>query len=250
MNARLTEIWRHPIKSIGRERLEQITLEAGNWLRGDRLWAVTHDRSEIDEGAWAPCRNFLRTTHGPALMAVTATFDEGDGALTLDHPEAGQLVLTPDDPGEIPRLLDWLSRIWPADLPAPTGIYSYGGGSLTDSSQPHISIFNHASHRAVEERVGKALSIHRWRGNVWIDGLGPWQEFEWIGKEISIGDTVLAVEERIGRCRATMANPETGRRDADPLAALDTWGHRDFGVYARVIRSGEIHVGDPVVVPQ
>lgn len=249
MAAVLTDIWRHPLKSIGRERLDRITLEPGKWLRGDRVWAVAHDRAEIEEGTWAHCRNFLRCTHGPGLMAVTSALDEDTGTLALDHPEAGQLVFAPNDPAETPRLLDWLSRIWPTDLPAPTGLYSYGGGSLTDNSGPYVSVFNHASHRAVEDRVGKPLSNLRWRGNLWIEGLAPWQEFEWIGKEIRIAGTVLAIEDRITRCRATMANPETGRRDADPLAALDTWGHRDFGVLGRVIEGGEIGAGDRVEVP-
>ena len=60
---------------------------------------------------------------------------------------------------------------------------------------------------------------------------------------------MLRVTERIGRCKATMANPETGLRDADTLAALGTWGHQDFGVYAEVVEVGPIAVGDAVAVP-
>ena len=37
--------------------------------------------------------------------------------------------------------------------------------------------------------------------------------------------------------------------DADTLGALQaTYGHQDFGVYARVITGGTIAVGDTVVV--
>jgi hypothetical protein len=47
--------------------------------------------------------------------------------------------------------------------------------------------------------------------------------------------------EPIGRCRATEANPETGRRDAPTLAALeDGWGHTRFGVYAMVRKGGSM----------
>jgi uncharacterized protein YcbX len=53
------------------------------------------------------------------------------------------------------------------------------------------------------------------------------------------------VVEPIGRCRATEANPETGRRDAPTLAALeDGWGHTRFGVYAMVRKGGLVAVGD------
>jgi len=46
-----------------------------------------------------------------------------------------------------------------------------------------------------------------------------------------------------------MANPETGRRDADTLGALENgWGHTDFGVYAEVTQTGMIRPGDSVEV--
>jgi uncharacterized protein len=55
------------------------------------------------------------------------------------------------------------------------------------------------------------------------------------------------VEEPIGRCRATGANPETGAFDADTMAALDAgYGHTDFGVFARVIAGGAVRAGDEV----
>ena len=50
-----------------------------------------------------------------------------------------------------------------------------------------------------------------------------------------------------GRLRseaATEASPETGQRDAEPVRALHGgWGHRDFGVYARVTKGGMIATG-------
>ena len=74
-------------------------------------------------------------------------------------------------------------------------------------------------------------------------------KFEWIGKEIAIGEVTFRVEQRITRCKATMANPVTGRRDVDTLAMLRTWDHQDFGVYARVLRGGTIRPGDLAEVP-
>lgn len=248
MTARLAEIWRHPLKAIGREALQSVTLRPGGWIPFDRIWAVSHENAKLTDG-WAVKANFLRGVTEPALMAATATLDDASARLTLDHPTAGQITIAPDDPAETPALLDWLSRLWPADLPAPTAIYRAAEAHLTDVPDPWISINSTASHRAVEGRVGHPLSIHRWRGNLWLDGLGPWQEFEWIGKEIRISDATLRVEQRITRCKATMANPETGRRDADTLAALRTWDHQDFGVYAVVTNGAKIATGDPLTVP-
>ncbi|MBT8455834.1 MAG: MOSC domain-containing protein [Rhodobacteraceae bacterium] len=248
MTARLAHIWRHPVKAIGREELNRTTLTPGRWLPFDRLWAVAHDRARLD-GGWGAKANFLRGVTEPQLMAATAALSDDGSTLTLDHPVAGQLTIAPDSDADTALLLDWLGRIWPAELPAPTGLYRADSAHLTDMPDPFISINNTASHRAVSQRVGQDLSIHRWRGNLWLDGLGPWQEFEWIGKEIRIGEATLAVRQRITRCKATMANPETGRRDADTLGALSTWDHQDFGVYAEVTHGGIIAAGDPVEVP-
>jgi uncharacterized protein YcbX len=181
-------------------------------------------------------------------MAVTAQLDETEGCLTLDHPEAGRIAIRPDDPAETAALLDWLARLWPADLPAPTGIYRAAEAHLTDVPEPWLSVNNHATLRAVSQRAGAELSMHRWRGNLWIEGLAPWEEFDLVGRTLRIGEATFEVRERITRCKATMANPETGRRDVDTLAALRTWDHQDFGVYAAVTGGGTIRRGDPVEI--
>lgn len=248
MSLSLTRIWRHPLKAIGREAVSQADLEAGAWLPFDRVWAVAHDAAKLG-GGWAVKANFLRGVTEPRLMAATARLDVDGELLTLDHPDAGRFAFRPDDPAETPAFLDWLSRIWPATLPTPTGIYrARGGAHLTDMPGAWLSVHCHATHSAVEERVGRDLSVHRWRGNLWVEGAQPWDEFAWVGKHLAVGTAVLEVKEPITRCKATMANPETGTRDADTLAALRTWDHQDFGVYAEVVESGRITAGDAVRV--
>ncbi|MDZ4095394.1 MAG: MOSC domain-containing protein, partial [Paracoccaceae bacterium] len=92
-----------------------------------------------------------------------------------------------------------------------------------------------------------SLSPHRWRGNFWIEGVAPWAEFDWIGRNLRIGTAVLQVVERIGRCKATTANPTTGQIDADTLAALNAgYGHQNFGVYAKVIEAGTVTLNAPL----
>jgi uncharacterized protein YcbX len=90
--------------------------------------------------------------------------------------------------------------------------------------------------------------MERFRGNLWLDGFEPWQEFDLVGRDLRIGGAILRVRERITRCKATTVDPSTGVSDADTLGALQAgWGHQDFGVYAEVVTGGAVAVGDPVV---
>ena len=244
MTGRVTSIWRHPIKSHGRQELTQVTLTAGQTMPWDRTWAVAHEMSKTTNDAWAPCANFSRVSKAPALMAITAELDEASETLTLHHPDRPDLTFRPEaDPQ---ALIDWVRPLMPENRAASARLVRVPGRGMTDSDFPSVTLCNHSSHRAVEQRLGQDLSIHRWRGNIWLDGLGPWEEFEWMDKKIRIGSAVFQVREPTDRCLATTSNPETGRRDADILGALKHWGHQDFSVRAAVIESGEVKHDDPV----
>lgn len=242
MNAEVTHIWRHPIKSHGREAVQTVTVTPGQTMPGDRVWAVAHEVSKADGSQWVPCANFSRGSKAPQLMAISARL-KGD-TVTLSHPDRPDLTFDPDEQQQV--FLDWVQPLMPADRAASARIIRVPGRGMTDSDYPSISLCNMASHRAVEQKLGSNLSIQRWRGNIWFDGLPLWEEFDWLGREVQIGEAVFSVKERIQRCLATTANPKTGVRDADTLGTLKNWGHQDFGVYTEVVRGGTISVGDKV----
>lgn len=245
MTATLTEIWRHPIKSHGREPLETVTLDAGKAMPMDRVWAVAHERSDADGHAWVSCGHFCRVAKLPTLMAITATYDTATGDITLRHPDAQDLTFDPET--DSARFIGWVGALIPdGDALRPARLVKAQSQAFTDSDFPSVTLCNHASHRAVEQRLGRPLSHLRWRGNLWIDGLAPWEEFDWDNREIRIGNVVLRVRERTDRCKSTHSNPETGIRDADVLGALDSWGHQDFSVRAEVISGGPLSIGDEV----
>lgn len=248
MAGRLVGLWRHPIKGIGAEPLDRVELAPGGTMPWDRVWAVAHEAARLDPGSreWAPCANFLRGAKSPEMMAIRARLDEAAGRVSLVHPRAGGIEVDPDDPADRARLIDWLHPLVGPGRAAPAFVVR-GARAMTDSALPAISILNRASLRALGQRMGMDLAPERFRGNLWLDGLGPWEEFEWIGREIAIGPVRFAVRERIGRCRATSVDPATGRIDGDTLAALEAgWGHTDFGVYAVVVAGGPLALGDPV----
>lgn len=245
MKPTLSHIWRFPIKGIGSEALEEVRLEANAPLPGDRAWALMHEGA-ADHDNWQPRRNYLVVASGPNLAAVRAR-TQANGHITLTHPECEALTFDPDS--DDTPLINWVRPLWPTQHSAPKRFLKSPPEGMADNGLAQVSIMNLSSLRALSQKTGVPLDPKRFRGNIWIDGLGPWEEFDLIGKTIQIGSARLDVTERIERCRATEANPETGRRDVDPVKALsEGWGHRDFGVYATVTAGGKIATGDAVVL--
>ncbi|CUH67092.1 putative Fe-S protein [Thalassovita gelatinovora] len=243
----LAHIVRHPIKSVGYEVLQSAPLSEGRVLPFDRHWAVAHEAARFDgrPTEWMAKGNFIRGVAGHPLMAVKAALNEINATVTLAHPEAETITVQPIEDG--PALIDWLRPFWPDNRPAPTQVISLKDQAMTDVPDPYVAILSLGSLQALGDRMGRDLSIHRFRGNLWTEGWPPFAEFDLIGKTIRIGAAELKVETRITRCQATTVNPETGHCDADTLAALNAaYGHQDFGVYARVVKSGTVTINDMV----
>ncbi|MTD99286.1 MOSC domain-containing protein [Paracoccus sp. YIM 132242] len=251
MSATLAHIRRHPIKSIGGEGLDHVTLSAARRLPGDREWAVLTEAGERNaQGSqtggepdrWLPKSCFVRGVQSPQVQAISGGWT--DGRLVLRQPTQADLVIDPETEGD--RLVEWLRPLWPANAPAPTRLVR-GAAIWTDQKWPWISILSLASLADLEARTGQPLGIHRWRGNLWVDGWTPWAERDLIGHIIRIGDVELRVTAPIGRCDATSADTDTGERDIDMLATLQRlYGHTDFGIFAEVVTGGAIALGDKV----
>ena len=242
----VSSIWRHPIKALGRESLTSVALKTGECLPWDRVWALAHEASEAKTGKWARCGNFNRAAGVPALMAITAELDEATQEITLHHPDRPDLTFHPDDASE--ALVAWSAPLVPSGRAQPSHVMRLDKHGYPDSGYPSVSLANTASHNRIEQHLGRDLSIHRWRSNIWFDGATPWAEFDWIGKDLAIGSAILRVKEPATRCISTAANPETGQRDADTLGALEHFGHQEFSVLAEVIQDGTIALGDSVQV--
>jgi len=244
---RIRAIWRHPIKGHGREQVDEVALAPGQTMPWDRRWAVAHEMARLDTNGWAPCQNFSRAAKAPALMAISAQSDEAAQTLTLSHPELPDLTFDPDR--EADAFLTWVRPLMPANRAQSTQIIRADDVGMTDSDYPSISLINLDSNADLAATMQADISPLRWRGNIHFGGLAPWSEFALVGKTLRIGTAELTVREPIERCLATTANPATGERDLDTLAALNnTHGHQNFGINAEVTKGGSLHVGDEVIV--
>jgi len=246
MAAQLAHIWRHPIKSHGHEAIDRTQLCIGQGLPLDRVWAVIHANSPVDPAApvWAKSRSFVIGTEVNPLVAMSAEC-HADGRITLRHLHLDDITLNLDDTDDQARLIAWTAPLLSPDRPKATAVIRLATHGVFDTDFPSISINNLASLEAISAVAGQTMDMRRFRGNLWFTGLEAWEEHGWLGQDVRIGGAVLNIVEPVVRCAATTVNPDTATVDVEtPYLLRKHWGHRDFGVYARVVKGGEIALGD------
>ena len=244
----LAEIYRHPVKSLGEEALDEVVLETGRPLPFDRTWAIAHGATEwsAENPVWGRPGNFINQTHVPRLAQIEMSYTDGTGMLTLRHPEAGFLSIQPGTDEGNAKLTDWVAPLTEGTTRSgPFRVCQAPNVAFTDFEDTHVSIASTRSRTILEQIASADLEPVRFRMNLWLDGMAPWEEFDLIGREIEIGATRLKVIGRCERCNATTANPETGQRDVQiPSILRRRYGHMDFGIYAQVISGGPVRIGD------
>jgi uncharacterized protein YcbX len=247
----VTDLWRHPIKGVGREQVNAVSLEVGKTMPWDRHWAIANVDAKVDYNNpdWARCINFSRAARGHKLMAVSSQLDEATGVITLTHPDLNNISVNPDSASDAKILLEWVTEISNPDRSLPAQVFKAPDRGMTDSSTPTISIHAKASLDALSDAVGAPLDQRRFRGNIWVEGPDAWDEFNWIGKTARIGQAEFSITAPIIRCVATTINPDTGQADRETLEALKSnWDHMSFGVFGIVSKAGEISVGDKLEI--
>lgn len=252
MTATLSRIYRYPVKSLTAEPLEEVALEPGRCLPGDRRFAIAHGASRFDRLApdWAPKSSFVALVRCERLARLESRLDPESGELTIRR--GGKVVAHArvDNPAGRTVLDQFLSAFLGEDARGSAHLVEAPGRALSDHPEPWVSLISLASVRDLERVVRAPVDPVRFRANLYIDGLEPWREFGWVGREIAVGPVRLRVEERIGRCAATNVDPVTAARDLNiPRALEHGFGHAHMGVYAEVVEGGRLAVGDPVTPP-
>jgi uncharacterized protein YcbX len=141
----------------------------------------------------------------------------------------------------------------PGELRGPPKVLAAPEGfRFTDSRRGYVSLINLASVRAFEDVVGAPVDPLRFRGNIHLEGLDPWAEFDLVGQVLTTPSGIrLKVTKRIERCAATNVDPVTGIRDLQiPRSLMQAYGHFDCGIYAEVLTGGTLAAGDSLAVEQ
>ena len=249
MDARISAIYRYPVKGLSPERLIRTRLSPGQTVPADRLYAIENGPSGFDPAApkYFPKQRFLMLMRNERLAALDTRYDDASHTLTvrLNGADAARGDLrTPEGRAAIEN---FFASFCADELRGPPKILQADGHSFSDVSAKVVSIINLASVAAVENAVGAPVDPLRFRGNILVDGWPAWREFDLLGETFAIGDARLKIVKRIVRCAATNVEPQTGIRDLQiPNTLMQAFGHMDCGVYAQVLTGGMIAAGDAV----
>ncbi|WP_171210254.1 MULTISPECIES: MOSC domain-containing protein [unclassified Ruegeria] len=248
----ITRINRFPIKGLSAERLESVQLTAGDGIPGDRLYGFARHNSGFDPQNPKPLPKdrFVVLLKEAALAGLDTQFNSNTQQLEIN---SGQKISSFDmqtQDGRIAAATFLFDELQLSD-PEPPVFVSSAPHRFTDVSvvspvmMNAISVVNIASVKELGKRLGTELNPARFRANIEIDGLDPFEELEAVGASFKFGDATLRLISRTKRCAATEVNPETAERDLKlPYLLRKELGHMDMGVYVEVVSGGTIHQGD------
>jgi uncharacterized protein YcbX len=211
MTYRVEGLWRYPVKSLAGERLTAARFEVTG-IPGDR---IVHVRGP--EGLRTSRRHHnLLGLHGTLGPDGTPSIDgrpwDSDEALALVQGAAG-----PD-----------------AWLEADDGRERFDVLPLLVATDGAVSEFGR--------------DIRRLRPNILIGGVEGMDEINWPGGALQIGDAVVRIDSRRGRCPMTTVDPDTLAVDPNVLKDIGRRFGGRLALNAEVLRPGSVKVGDEVIL--
>ena len=251
--ARITGIYRYPVKGLTPEQLSRTELSPGQTLLADRRYAIENGPSGFDPGEpkWLPKPHFLMLMRDEWLAGLRTQFDDSTNVLSINH--NGDIVAQGDlsTPAGRRTIENFFTTTFAGQIKGPPKVLESPGHSFSDLARKVVSIINLASVRAIENMVSAPVHPLRFRANLYVEGWPAWHEFDLLDRTLVIGDVRLRVVKRIVRCAAVNVDPDTAQRDlAIPPALQRRLGHGDCGIYAEVIAGGTISAGDTIAAEQ
>ncbi|BCP53208.1 molybdenum cofactor sulfurase [Kaistia sp. 32K] len=244
--AEIASLYRYPVKGFSPEALEAADLRPFHRFESDRAYAIENGPSGFDPAApgHLPKAKFLCLMKNARLASLDTHFDSETQVWTIDgHGDrfSADLSTSAGRAATEAFLTDFMGD----ERRGPLKVLSAPGHAFTDVGKPYVSFINLASVGAIGDLVGKPVDPLRFRANINLAGLEPWQELELVGREARIGDVRLRFTKRTQRCAATNVDLETATRDLDiPGTLLRNLDHMDCGIYADVLDGGTIRIGD------
>lgn len=231
------EIVRHPIKSFHGENVSNTRI-MDYGLYGDRSHAFIDNSNK---------GKYLTITQFQELARYHARFKEEESMNGYPIVE----VETPEG-----KLLDWEDDALRLELERKSG-RSLSPIRFTPTAVPigaieraPLHIVSASSIAEMERLWGEGtIDWRRFRPNLLLtfDDETPFVEETWCGREVKIGqEAIIRLEGLCDRCMIITVDPENGSKAPSLLKTVVKERRKHFGVYASVLKTGNIQVGDSI----
>ncbi|MEJ8547925.1 MOSC domain-containing protein [Brevibacillus borstelensis] len=229
---KISAIHRYPVKSFRGESLQEAAVSRFG-LYGDRSRAFLDEKSSV---------RHLTAKHVPKLLEYQAVcISEGD-----ETSFPGVRVTAPDG-----RVYAWTDEELHTEMEQLSGrpltpVTFTPQDELMGVDQAQLLIVTDASVRALEQMWGKSVDYLRFRPNIVLEQAEavPFAEEDWIGRRIQMGEVVVEVYKKCKRCSMVNIDPGDYSIDSSLLKTLAASRQACFGVYAAVVETGVVQVGD------
>jgi len=227
-------IFRYPIKSMAGVHLDRADL-GWDGLNGDRRFAF---RRLVDQSGFP----WLSASRLPQLLLYKPI---GEAEVDKDLPTH---VRTPDG-GELELQSEQLRNEISGRHGSPVQLMQLKHGIFDEAA---VSLINVTTICEIEREAARPLEVLRFRPNILIDsdGVEPFGEDQWVGKTLRFGDDdggpAVSVTMRDLRCVMLNLDPQTAEADSSVMKAAVRLNENYAGVYATVICTGELRVGEKI----
>ncbi|MCM3708778.1 MULTISPECIES: MOSC domain-containing protein [Cytobacillus] len=233
---RIKEIVRYPVKSFHGESVDKTNVMSYG-LYGDRSHAY------LDESR--PGKYFT-ITQFPEMVRYKAEFIGEENRnryppVRITAPDGKQV------PWDDKQLIKEIEEHSSAEItPVQYSPIHVPEGAIEEEN---ILVVTDASLKKMKQLWGKGeLDFQRFRPNLVLSLVKdePFMEDQWFGKTLKIGNVELIVKRHCERCMIITVDPESGERDPGLHQKVISERNNHFGVYAAVLKTGEIAAGDEV----
>jgi uncharacterized protein len=231
----ISHLYRYPVKSMAGVSIDAAML-GWHGVEGDRRIAFRR----IEEQGGFPWLTASRV----AELVLFRPFGETDG-----DPLLPSHVRTPD--GKDLRLGgDELREVLSRRHGRAVELMRLRQGIFDDAP---VSVIASATIREITRSSGRPIEVRRFRPNIVVEGsdAGPFVEDHWVGKRLTFGSVdgpAVGVTHRDLRCVTINLDPETAEAHAEVMRTAVRLNDNFAGIYATVIKTGELQVGQAVLL--
>ncbi len=247
---KIKTLTRYPFKSLSGESKNKLSVNRQGKIELDRIAAFRLGNNSVYDGKWKSKINYLSLMHVPYLSLIQLTLDEKKRIISIKIDEEKKERFQFSEMSLIEEKIKGFlmtkgfnkrfKLIFPKD-----------NSSFHDSEKGLISLHSEASENELKSFSEDVEGI-RFRTNIIVKNCLPFEELDWVGKKLMIGNLTFKVSKPITRCMAVNCNPTKGIYDLNILKILPKLNQikePTFGVKLELVSApGLINIKDKVSI--